>query len=92
VAVSCACGVGDKEGGRFLWGGRFRFFRAAYEAVVKRVVCANSGGERFVCEWWGEEGGVMNSAREERTRVSAVHEVGGEVKRGLLQTCSRRPQ
>ena len=66
--------------------------RAAYEAVVKGVVCANGGGEGVVCGWWGEEGGVMNSTREERTRVSAVHEVGGEVKRGLLQTCSRRPQ
>jgi hypothetical protein len=45
--------------------------------------CLRGGGE-----WWGEEGGVMNSTREERTRVSAAHEVEGEVKRGLLQTCS----
>jgi hypothetical protein len=44
--------------------------RAAYEAVVKGVVCANGGGEGgVVCGWWGEEGGEMNSTREERRRA-----------------------
>ena len=43
--------------------------RAAYEAVVNGVVCANGGVKGVVCGWWGEEGGVMNSTREERRRV-----------------------
>ena len=43
--------------------------RAAYEAVVKGVVCANGGVKGVVCGWWGEEGGEMNSTREERRRV-----------------------
>jgi hypothetical protein len=49
--------------------GAFRFFRAAYEAVVTGVVCAKGGGEGVVCGWWGEEGGETKSTREERRRV-----------------------
>jgi hypothetical protein len=35
--------------------GAFSFLRAAYEAVVKGVVCANGGGEGVVCGWRGQE-------------------------------------
>jgi hypothetical protein len=51
--------------------------RAAYEAVVNGVVCANGGGEGVVCGWWGEEGGEMISTREERRRLRC--EMGKEV-------------
>jgi hypothetical protein len=42
VAGSCACGVGDKRGDVFV------LLRAAYEALMKGVVCANGGGEGVV--------------------------------------------
>jgi hypothetical protein len=61
--------------------------RAAYEAVVKEVVCANGGGKGVVCGWWGEEGGGRSRTREERRREESapVNEVG-EAKRGLVIT------
>jgi hypothetical protein len=61
--------------------------RAAYEAVVKEVVCANGGAEGVVCGWWGEEGGGRSRTREERRREenAPVNEVG-EAKRGLVIT------